>query len=42
MALNPGENFGPGYDRYVRLNFATYPEVLEEALRRLEAALRSI
>ncbi len=35
VALNPGENFGEGYDRYVRLNFATYPEVLEEALRRL-------
>ncbi|MGC8877448.1 MalY/PatB family protein [Thermus sp.] len=39
VALNPGENFGEGYDRYVRLNFATYPEVLEEALRRLGEAL---
>ncbi len=40
VALNPGESFGEGYDRYVRLNFATYPEVLEEALRRLERALK--
>ena len=40
VALNPGENFGEGYDRYVRLNFATYPEVLEEALRRLSEALK--
>ncbi len=40
VALNPGEAFGEGYDRYVRLNFATYPEVLEEALRRLTEALR--
>ncbi len=39
VALNPGESFGEGYDRYVRLNFATYPEVLEEALRRLTKAL---
>ncbi|TBH21143.1 MalY/PatB family protein [Thermus thermamylovorans] len=42
VALNPGENFGEGYDRYVRLNFATYPEVLEEALRRLEKALQKV
>ncbi|WP_460171804.1 cystathionine beta-lyase, partial [Thermus sp. FJN-A] len=40
VALNPGENFGEGYDRYVRLNFATYPEVLEEALKRLTEALK--
>lgn len=40
VALNPGENFGEGYDRYVRLNFATYPEVLEEALKRLSEALK--
>ena len=40
VALNPGENFGQGYDRYVRLNFATYPEVLEEALGRLTQALK--
>ena len=39
VALNPGESFGRGYDTYVRLNFATYPEVLEEALRRLDGAL---
>jgi cystathionine beta-lyase len=40
VALNPGESFGEGYERYVRLNFATYPEVLEEALKRLAEALR--
>jgi cystathionine beta-lyase len=40
VALNPGENFGEGYDRYVRLNFATYPEVLEEALNRMAQALK--
>ncbi|WP_135257095.1 MalY/PatB family protein [Thermus caldilimi] len=40
VALNPGESFGEGYDRYVRLNFATYPEVLEEALKRLTEALK--
>lgn len=42
VALNPGENFGEGYDRHVRLNFATYPEVLEEALRRLGEALKRV
>ncbi|ULR40986.1 MalY/PatB family protein [Thermus sp. NEB1569] len=42
VALNPGENFGEGYDRYVRLNFATYPEVLEEALKRLAEALKKV
>lgn len=39
VALNPGESFGEGYDRYVRLNFATYPEILEEALGRLAKSL---
>lgn len=39
VALNPGESFGEGYGAYVRLNFATYPEVLEEALGRLQRAL---
>jgi cystathionine beta-lyase len=39
VALNPGESFG-GESRFVRLNFATYPEVLEEALARMERALR--
>lgn len=39
VALNPGESFGEGYDRFVRLNFATYPEVLEEALARMARAL---
>jgi cystathionine beta-lyase len=40
VALNPGESFGEGYDRYVRLNFATYPEILEEALNRMAQALK--
>lgn len=38
VALNPGESFG-GESRFVRLNFATYPEILEEALIRMERAL---
>ena len=40
VALNPGESFGEGYERYVRLNFATYPEVLEEAINRMAQALK--
>ncbi len=39
VALNPGESFG-GESRFVRLNFATYPGVLEEALDRMGKALR--
>ncbi|MER3479570.1 MAG: aminotransferase [Meiothermus sp.] len=38
VALNHGESFG-GESRFVRLNFATYPGVLEEALDRMGKAL---
>ncbi|MGQ9736014.1 MAG: MalY/PatB family protein [Thermaceae bacterium] len=41
VALNPGESFG-GESRFVRLNFATYPEILEEALDRMEKALAEV
>jgi cysteine-S-conjugate beta-lyase len=39
VALNPGEDFGPGGQGFVRLNFGTTPGRLREALDRLEAAL---
>jgi len=39
VALNDGLTFGPGYQGYVRLNFATSPELLNEALDRLVRAL---
>lgn len=40
IALNPGFAFGEGGVGHVRLNFATSPEILGEALDRLDAALR--
>ncbi|HZV49882.1 MAG TPA: PatB family C-S lyase [Candidatus Dormibacteraeota bacterium] len=40
VALNAGEDFGPGYERCVRLNFATSPEILEQVLERMGGALR--
>lgn len=40
IALNPGFAFGEGGAGHVRLNFATSPEILSEALDRLDAALR--
>lgn len=39
IALNPGFAFGEGGAGHVRLNFATSPEILGEALDRLDAAL---
>jgi cysteine-S-conjugate beta-lyase len=39
VALNPGTDFGPGYEGFVRLNFATSPAILNEALRRMAACL---
>ena len=39
MALNPGPAFGEGGEGHVRLNFATSPEILGEALDRIGAAL---
>lgn len=40
IALNPGFAFGEGGVGHVRLNFATSPEILGEALDRLGEALR--
>lgn len=39
IALNPGFAFGEGGAGHVRLNFATSPEILGEALDRLDTAL---
>lgn len=40
IALNPGFAFGEGGAGHVRLNFATSPEILGEALDRFDVALR--
>jgi len=40
VALGVGGDFGPGGDTYVRLNFATSGEILEELLGRMAGALR--
>lgn len=39
VALNPGPTFGRGGQGHVRLNFATRPEILTEAIDRIAAAL---
>lgn len=39
VALVPGPDFGTGGDGHVRLNFATTPEILEEAVVRMAASL---
>ena len=39
VALNSGPAFGTGGAGHVRLNFATSPEILDEALARMAAAL---
>jgi len=39
VALEPGPVFGTGGEGFVRLNFATSPEILDEAMRRMAAAL---
>lgn len=39
VALNPGEDFGPGGAGFVRLNFGTTPELLQEIVARMETAL---
>lgn len=38
IALSPGPDFGKGGTGWARLNFATRPEILEEILRRIDAA----
>ena len=35
VAFNPGTEFGDQYGAYVRLNFATSPEIIEEGIKRL-------
>lgn len=39
VAFNPGETFGRGGEGHVRVNLATTPEVIEEALRRIQSAV---
>lgn len=39
VAIVPGQDFGKQYKNYVRLNFATYPEVLIEGVNRMEIGL---
>jgi cystathionine beta-lyase len=39
VALEPGPLYGTGGDGYVRLNFATSPAILDEAIRRMRAAI---
>lgn len=38
VALNNGKDFGPGFEGFVRLNFATSRAILTEALERLASA----
>ncbi|WP_354640884.1 pyridoxal phosphate-dependent aminotransferase [Kitasatospora camelliae] len=40
VALTPGSAFGPGGEGHVRLSFATSRTVIEQALERMDAALR--
>jgi len=35
VAFNPGTEFGDGFGAYIRLNFATSPEIIEEGIKRL-------
>ncbi len=37
--FEPGPLFGTGGDGFVRLNFATSPAILDEAVRRMRAAI---
>ena len=41
VALNPGRPFGPGLDAFVRLNFGTSRENLDEILARMRRALEN-
>ncbi|MCT1463716.1 MalY/PatB family protein [Corynebacterium sanguinis] len=42
VALNEGASFGPGGEHKARLNFATSPAILEEAVDRIAAAVNAI
>jgi cystathionine beta-lyase len=39
VAFVPGVRFGQQFNSYIRLNFATSPEIIEEAINRVERAL---
>ena len=39
VALTPGAGFGPEGNGFARLNFATNPDLIAEAVRRIAAAL---
>ena len=39
VAFNPGHTFGKQCDQYVRLNFATSPEIITEAIDRIARAV---
>ncbi len=41
VAFEPGLLFGTGGDGFVRINFATSPAILDEAIRRMRAAITS-
>jgi cystathionine beta-lyase len=41
VALEPGPLFGTGGGGFIRLNFATSPAILDEAVRRMRAAIPS-
>ena len=41
VGLNPGEDFGPGGEGCVRLNFATSEAILEQILERMAGAVRT-
>lgn len=40
VALNSGNSFGPNVESFVRLNFATSPEIIIEAIDRIVEALK--
>lgn len=42
VAMNEGVDFGPGGEHRARMNFATSPEILEEAVRRIGDAVASL
>jgi len=41
VALSDGARFGPGFEAFVRLNFATSREILEQVLARMESAIQA-
>jgi cystathionine beta-lyase len=40
VALSPGPDFGAGGAGHARLNFATSPQILRQAVERMTAAVR--